>query len=162
MNLTELQSEIPKISQTLPKLKKILGAYEKVIILGNGGSNSIASHIAEDYTKVLNKKAISFSDGARLTCYINDYGFDHCYSKFIEHFGDTSTLTILISSSGESPNILSAASYCQINNIPLVTLSGFKPTNSLNSFPSLLSYYVPSQDYGVTENAHQIFLHSIL
>ena len=153
MNLTELQSEIPKISQTLPKLKKILEAYEKVIILGNGGSNSIASHIAEDYTKCLNKKALSFSDGAR---------FESSYSKFIEHFGDTATLVILISSSGESPNIVAAASYCQHNNIPLVTLSGFNPTNTLNSFSSLLSYHVPSEDYGVTENAHQIFLHSIL
>jgi len=162
MNLTELQSEIPKISQALPRLKKLLESYEKVIILGNGGSNSIASHIAEDYTKVLNKKAISFSDGARLTCYINDYGFEHCYSKFIEHFGDKNTLIILISSSGESPNILSAAVYCKHHNIPFVTLSGFKPTNTLNSFPSLLSYHVPSEDYGVTENAHQIFLHSIL
>ena len=56
--------------------------------IGNGGSNSIASHITQDYTKALGKKAITFTDPSRLTCYINDYGMENAYKVFVEEFSD--------------------------------------------------------------------------
>ena len=64
MRLGELQKEISIIKERSFEFKDLIQAYEKVIIIGNGGSNSIASHIAQDYTKVLGKKAISFSDAS--------------------------------------------------------------------------------------------------
>ena len=99
MRLGELQKEISVIKKRSFEFKDLIQAYDKVIIIGNGGSNSIASHIAQDYTKALGKRAISFSDPSRLTCYINDYGRDEAYSKFIEHFWEEGTMVILISSS---------------------------------------------------------------
>ena len=76
MDLNHTQKEIEKIKPLVEKLKSIVDKAENIIIIGNGGSNSIASHIAQDYTKVLGKKAISFSDPSRLTCYMNDYGIE--------------------------------------------------------------------------------------
>ena len=35
--------------------------YKKIIILGNGGSNSVASHISQDYVKFHNKTSLVFS-----------------------------------------------------------------------------------------------------
>jgi D-sedoheptulose 7-phosphate isomerase len=163
MNINELEKAIEDIKTRVESLDIIIKGHNKIIIIGNGGSNSVASHISQDYTKVLNKKAISFSDPSRLTCYINDYGRDHAYRVFVEHFADKNTLVILISSSGNSMNIVNAAMYCDVVNIPFMTLSGFDKNNKLNAFDdAVLKYWVDSKDYGVVESAHLIFLHSIL
>lgn len=145
------------------KLKEIISSYTHIIIMGNGGSNSISSHISQDYTKFLNKQAVAFSDPARLTCYINDYGLEKAYEKYLEDFASNSTLVILISSSGESLNIYNAALFCEKNKIPLIKLSGFHKKNKLNNLEySLLSYHVDSFNYGEIELSHEILLHSII
>jgi len=60
-------------------------------------------------------------------------------------------------------NILNTAKYCKQENIPFMSLSGFKEDNKLNVFDgAILRYWVDSEDYGVVESAHLIFLHSIL
>ena len=94
MNLDKLKKEIDIIDGIKHDLKNLIADYNKIIIIGNGGSNSIASHISQDYTKVLGKKATCFSDPSRLTCYINDYGRDEAYKKYLEHFADKETLII--------------------------------------------------------------------
>lgn len=157
---------LDRISQDdLDKLKSIIDNYQDIIILGNGGSNAISCHIAEDYTKALGKRALCFGDSARMSCYANDYGWDNAYTKYIEHFKTNQTLIILISSSGNSANIINAAQYCVENNIPIIILSGFSHNNKLNinfTDKSLLSFYVNSNDYGIVECIHELILHSII
>jgi len=166
MDLNKLKIEIDNIKIINKDLKSLVSKYQKIIIIGNGGSNSIASHISVDYTKFLKKQAISFSDASRLTAYINDYGRDEAYKQFISEFvktvGIPETLVILISSSGNSMNIVNAAYYCQQNCIPFATLSGFDKLNKLNSISANFSYWVDSKSYGVVEIAHEILLHSIV
>jgi D-sedoheptulose 7-phosphate isomerase len=165
MNVEDLKKCLNDINiENLKKLKELISTYKKIIILGNGGSNAVSSHIAQDYTKALGKLALSFSDSARLTCYINDYGMENAYVKFIEHFADEDTLVILISSSGNSSNIINSANYCIDNNVKLVVLSGFKKDNKLNSLSkkTLLSFWVDSEDYGVVEITHEAILHSVI
>ena len=74
-------------SDHLDYLKKIiLQNTTEIIILGNGGSNAISAHMAEDYTKALKKRGIAFTDGARLTCYANDYGYENSFSQYLSEF----------------------------------------------------------------------------
>lgn len=149
----------------IEKLKFIVEKHKKIIILGNGGSSAIASHISQDLTKVLGKQAITFSDASRMTCYMNDFGFENAYCKFIEHFYEKETLVILISSSGNSQNILNAAEFCKEQGLNLVILTGFQNKNKLKTkFEdySELSFWVDSSDYGVVECTHQIILHTLL
>jgi D-sedoheptulose 7-phosphate isomerase len=163
LKIKELEIAIDEIKPLVERLNTIIALYTDIIIIGNGGSNSVASHISQDYTKVLDKRAISFSDPSRLTCYINDYGRDEAYKEFIKDFASVTTLIILISSSGNSLNIYNAALYCKEKNIPFLSLSGFNKNNKLNNLDgSLMKYWVNSKDYGVVESAHLIFLHSIL
>ena len=163
MKLNELKNEIERIKHYKPHVEKIVDKYQDIIIIGNGGSNSVASHISQDYTKQLDKRCISFSDPSRLTCYINDYGRDDAYVEFLKDFADKDTLVILISSSGNSMNIVNSATYCKDSSIPIILLSGFDEDNKLNTFVgSMLNYWVDSHDYGVVETTHQILLHSIL
>ena len=166
MDLNELKTLLNNIKiEDVKKLQKILLNRDRIFLIGNGGSNSICSHIAQDYTKALGLPSLSFSDPSRLTCYINDYGRDKAYSKFLEHFTSDLSLCILISSSGNSNNIIEAAEYCKNNCRPFIILTGFDSNNKLRekySSISLLDFHVPSFDYGIVENIHSIFLHSVI
>jgi D-sedoheptulose 7-phosphate isomerase len=166
MDLIELGKLLGNIkSENIATLKNLLSGRDRIYLIGNGGSNAICSHIAQDYTKALGYRAECFSDGSRLTCYINDYGRDEAYAKYLEHFATQKSLVILISSSGNSSNILSAAEWCVQSDVPFVILSGFDEQNSLRKMYSpyaKLEFYVKSSDYGIVENLHSIFLHSVI
>lgn len=165
MNKKIILSEINKCYDFYDKLNEIIQKHDKIIILGNGGSSSIASHIAQDYTKKLKKKSFTFSDASRLTCYSNDYGYDNAYGQFLKEFADSETLVILISSSGNSQNILNCAAWCEDNHINTVTLTGFSEDNKLKNKKMnnrLLNYWVDSSDYGIVECSHMIFLHMVV
>ena len=83
----------------------------KIIIAGNGGSASIAAHICVDFNKELSIKAVNFNETNLITCFANDYGYENWLKKALEIFCDKNDLVILISSSGNSPNIINAANY---------------------------------------------------
>jgi D-sedoheptulose 7-phosphate isomerase len=166
MNLNKLIEEINKINiEQSDKLNNLVLESNNIIIIGNGGSNSIASHIAIDYQKFLNKKVKTITDTGLLSMLVNDYTSDQAYSKFISMNNEPNTLVILISSSGNSKNIFNALCTADCLNCNLVILSGFKKDNILNHYQSnniKLKFHVDSDSYGIVENTHQIFLHSII
>lgn len=165
MKLDEFELAFNKIdAKEIETLKELVLSRDKIIIIGNGGSNSIASHISQDYTKRLGKRSFSFSDPSRLTCYINDYGMESAYRQFLKEFADSDSLVILISSSGNSKNILNAAEHCIEQNIEMITLSGFSENNKLKTMTqdSYLHFWVDSNCYGVVECLHQVILHTVV
>ena len=99
------------IEEEFEKFCKAFDAHGRIIILGNGGSNSVASHISQDYVKFHNKNSLVFSDPSMLTCFINDFGMENAYRKFLEYYSKPETLCILISSGGESKNIINCIKY---------------------------------------------------
>ncbi len=168
MKLSELTDAISKFDvKDIRTLRELVFSHDLTILIGNGGSNSICSHIAQDYTKMLGKKAIAFSDPSRLTCYINDYGMEDAYAKFIQDFydaRDNGTFVILISSSGNSENVVRSARMCEHLGLKFAIITGFDEDNRLRQFSgtSALDIWVNSHDYGVVECAHQVFLHTIV
>lgn len=165
--IKEIHNAITSLNiSNLEYLKKIIVRNtSEIIILGNGGSNAISAHMAEDYTKALSKKGIAFTDSARLTCYANDYGYENAFKQFLKEFSTTNSVVVLISSSGNSKNILNCAEYCVENNIEFIILSGFDPNNSLRKLyknKALVEFWVDSTDYGVVECVHEIILHSVI
>ena len=166
MNLQEYKQCLANINEDdLAKLANIIKENNHIIILGNGGSNAISCHIAQDYTKKLHKRALCFGDSSRMSCYANDYGWNHAYAKFIEDFRFPWSLVILISSSGNSQNIVNAAEFCKEKGTPFIILTGFDEMNTLRAVYSehaLLDFHVKSHDYGVVECLHELILHAIL
>ena len=74
------------------------------------------------------------------------------------------TLVVIMSSGGESPNMINCMDWCEGNSIPYGILTGFKSTNTLRSESenALWKYHIDSEDYGVVECVHQIFLHGVV
>lgn len=146
------------------KFQQAFQSHSRIIILGNGGSNSVASHISQDYMKFHRKKVSILSDPSMITMLTNDFGYDHAYQKFLEYYVEEDTLVIIMSSGGESKNMLNAQNWCEENNVNYGVLTGFKSTNTLkkNAKNALWNYYIDSHSYGVVECVHQIFLHGVV
>jgi len=166
MNLSKLSQIISNIPQhKVEEFRCYVNDASQVIIIGNGGSNAIASHIAIDYQKFLNKKVATITDAGLLSMLVNDYGSDNAYSKFIEMNYQPNTLVILISSSGKSQNVVNAMMKASELGCNTITLSGFNqdcPLNNIVLPTTVMQYHVDDNSYGIVENAHQIFLHSII
>ncbi|MBI4967547.1 MAG: SIS domain-containing protein [Rhodospirillales bacterium] len=132
-----------------------------LLFIGNGGSAGIASHLAIDYSKNGNLRALALNDGAALTCLGNDLGFENVFAKQIEFHGRLGDLLVAISSSGRSPDILKAVETARARQIGVITLSGFTPDNPLRRLGDL-NFYVDSGEYGFVEILHMTLLHAIL
>jgi len=133
----------------------------KVIIVGNGGSASIASHIVTDFIKNLNIPALSFSDPSLLTCLSNDLGYEKVFSAPIGVLAKKGDILFAISSSGKSRNILNAAAEGKKKGCFVVTFSGFLSGNPLRKMGDI-NFYVPSSSYGAVEIAHLAVCHAIV
>lgn len=133
----------------------------KVIYVGNGGSASIAGHMAADLWKNGGIKTLCFNEPALLTCLANDLGYENVFSAPAASYADKGDVFVAISSSGKSPNILKACAAALRNGAVLVTFSGFAPDNPLRSLGKL-NFYVPSAVYGVVETAHSAFCHAVV
>lgn len=133
----------------------------KLMFIGNGGSATIASHMAIDYWKNGGIRATAFNDGALLTCLSNDYGYEHVFEKTIEMMAQPGDLLIAISGSGRSPNILRGVAAAGASRCGIVTLSGFAPANPLRALGDV-NFYVPSCSYGHVELTHLSICHAIL
>ena len=133
----------------------------KVIIVGNGGSAAIASHLAIDFTKSAGVRAISFNDSSLITCFANDYGYSDWVEKAIDFYADPDDILILISSSGRSSNIINAAKRGMKRGLYVVTLSGFDSDNSLR-FIGSKNLWLDSHNYNVVESTHCAWLLGIV
>ena len=102
----------------------------KVIVVGNGGSAAIASHLTVDLTKAAGIRAVNFNEPSLLTCFANDYGYEHWVEKALDFHADEGDLLILVSSSGESANIVNGARRAVTMGLSIVTLSGFANDNT--------------------------------
>lgn len=85
----------------------------KVMICGNGGSACDGAHFAEELTGRFRKDrpplpALACTDVGHITCTANDYGFEHIFSRWVTALGRPGDVLILLSTSGNSPNLLRA------------------------------------------------------
>ena len=149
------------------EFQKYLNAFKshkRIIILGNGGSSSVASHISQDYMKFHEKKVSILSDPSMITMLSNDYGYENAYQKFLEYYVEYETLVVIIRSSGESSNMINCMNYCEEHGVSYGVLTGFHPHNTLrrNAQYAKWNYHVDSESYGVVECVHQIFLHGVV
>jgi D-sedoheptulose 7-phosphate isomerase len=149
------------VGSTIERVKQAHDSGHKLIFIGNGGSAAIASHMAIDYSKNGNLRALALNDPAALTCLSNDLGFENVFAKQIELHGWSGDVVVAISSSGRSANILNAVRAAKDKRIDVLTLSGFTPDNPLR-MEGGTNFYVPSGEYGFVEITHLILCHAIL
>ena len=152
------QADLIKASDAIKAVSK---AGKKLIIAGNGGSAAMASHVSVDFTKAAGIRAINFNEADLLTCFSNDYGYERVFEKAVEFYGDEGDLLILISSSGNSANVVNAAKRAKELNMGVITFSGFNSNNSLRKLGEI-NFWVDSTAYNIVEMTHHIWLLAIV
>ena len=134
---------------------------KKIILVGNGGSAAMASHVAVDFTKAAGIRAINFNEADLITCFANDYGYENWVVKALEAYADPGDLAILISSSGKSQNILNASEKANEMGLSVITVSGFLTDNPLRKLGDL-NLWVDSTEYNIVEMTHHVWLVAII
>ena len=151
-----------EIRQSVDDSVDILLKSKRIFFIGNRGSNSICSHMMEDFAKRAKYPTFAFSDAALITCYANDYGYEKAMEEWLKiHFNQTGDVLIAISSSGESKNILNAVDFAKSQNHKIITLTGFNQANTLSKNGDV-NFILPVADYGIVECFHQVILHIVL
>ena len=129
----------------------------KILFFGNGGSAAIASHVAVDLVKNASIESVTYNEYDLITCLSNDYGFEKWMEKTVGYYAKENDIVVLISSSGNSQNVVNAAKKCKEMNIGTVTFTGFEANNQLKQNGDF-NFWLDSKAYNIVEMTHQIWL----
>jgi D-sedoheptulose 7-phosphate isomerase len=127
-----LQKQIPQIIDCAESIYKTLTKGGKILICGNGGSAADAQHIAAEFvgrfeTERAALPAIALTtDTSALTALGNDYGFERIYARQTEALARPGDVLIALSTSGNSPNIISAVMSARKIGCGVIGLTGAK------------------------------------
>ncbi len=176
--LDRLNSEVSRLSQAdIQKWADLV--YEAwqnghfVFIIGNGGSGTTASHMAEDLGKStlrpsdLNDeskkrlKVLSLTDNnGWLLAVGNDCGYDQIFVQQLMNYAGPGDLLIAISGSGNSPNILKAVDWSHRHGVTTFGLSGYSGGRLKQMQQHGL--HVELDDMGMVESIHLCVFHWVL
>lgn len=120
---------ISRIEEAARVMTDAILAGHKIISCGNGGSHCDAMHFAEELTGRFRENrrslpAIAICEPAYLTCTANDFGYDAIFSRFVEGVGSAGDVLLVISTSGNSNNIIEAIKSARTKGMKIVALSG--------------------------------------
>ena len=155
----------PEIARAAEWIAAAYRAGGKTLLFGNGGSAADAQHIACEFTGRLNRDrpalpAIALTaNTSELTAIGNDYGFEQVFSRLIEAHGEEGDVAIAISTSGNSPNLLTAVDEARarrLRTIALLGRGGGKLADRVD-----LALVVPSDDTQRIQESHIALAHAI-
>jgi D-sedoheptulose 7-phosphate isomerase len=113
-------------------LSETFNRGNKLILFGNGGSATDASHIAGEFVNRFKKQrpglpAIALNtDVAVLTSIANDYDYSEIFSRQVKALAQEGDVAIALSTSGNSPNILKAVDAAKRKKTKVIAFTGLK------------------------------------
>lgn len=144
-------------------IKAIERAYDTdktVFVAGNGGSAAISNHLCCDFMKGFDSRVVSLSCNTPLiTAIANDLGYKETISYQLDHLLNDGDILILISSSGNSENIIEALDRAKRTSNLVIGLTGFSGGKLM--LGADISLHIPIANYGVVEDCHQSIMHII-
>lgn len=165
-HLTEIKVAIeanyPIIYFAAVEIKKCLDKGGKLLIAGNGGSAADAQHMAAEMVGRLLKDrapmaAVALTtDSSILTALGNDYGYENIFSRQLEALASPNDVVLLISTSGNSPNIIRAAEVA-LDKCSIVTLCGGGELSDMGDF----NIITKGSNSGRIQEIHIFVLHTL-
>ncbi|MFK7897299.1 MAG: SIS domain-containing protein [Myxococcota bacterium] len=135
-----------------------------VYVAGNGGSASIADHTACDISKGTHAdghgpiRTVSLaSNAAMITAIANDVAYDQIYRKQLEYYLRDGDAVLLVSASGNSPNVVEACRYAQKQGASTMAFVGFEGGELKRIADHVV--HVDVANYGMAEDTHQSIMH---
>lgn len=159
-----------EIDGVVATLKRAFDDGKQVFVAGNGGSAATASHMACDFQKTTlakeqarvtkRLKCISLSDSNPLiTAWGNDVSYDEIFGQQLRTLANPGDVLLVITASGNSPNILNALRAAKDLGVKAIGFLGFEGGKALQMCDQAI--VIRSSDYGVIEDAHSVLMHMV-
>ena len=123
---------VDQVESLIKKLKKSLDGDSKIFVIGNGGSAANASHFVTDLGKSASDavgrrfQCMSLNDNVSwMTALGNDYDYEDIYQQQLVNFAKPNDLLIVLSVSGNSPNVVEALKVGNQLNMETFAIVGF-------------------------------------
>jgi D-sedoheptulose 7-phosphate isomerase len=163
-----IQSAMDDIIAMASGLAKTLRKGGTIYLAGNGGSAADCDHFATELVIRLSSAfdrpslpAVSLSaNSSLLTAAGNDYGFEKIFSRQVESLIGKKDLLFIISTSGNSVNLLRAAEIARRRGIPIFALLGFKG-GKLKKYTDQM-VIVPSDSVQRIQEEHIFIIHNLV
>jgi len=159
--------DMKKLSLIVDLLITTFKKKKQIFVCGNGGSAAISNHYICDYLKLLRfntnfkPKILSLVDNVEtLTAISNDHDYSEVFKYQAESLADKGDIFIIISSSGNSENVVKLAKWANINKYKVISFTGFKG-GRLKKL-SHININVEENNYGRIEDSHHILMHLIM
>lgn len=161
--------DAPGLSERLDELSGVLidalASGGKILLVGNGGSCCDAAHFAEELTGRYRADrrplpALACNDPGHLTCTANDYGFEQVFARWVAALARPGDVLILLSTSGQSANLLLAADAARAAGVRTCALLG-KDGGALRQRADW-SLIVPGATSDRIQELHMLILHAMV
>jgi D-sedoheptulose 7-phosphate isomerase len=169
--LTELEQVIHALSRAevdavADVLMQAWRGRQQVFIAGNGGSASTASHMMNDLNKYVSVegrprfRAVALTDNVPfMTAVGNDQQYADIFVEPLKNLLQPGDVVVLISASGNSPNVVAAAEYAHAHGARVVGFCG-RPGGRLAQLADH-AVIIPSDRIGQQEDGHLILNHAL-
>jgi len=151
--------DLKRVQEIISVLVKAYNQDSQIFTMGNGGSASTTSHFAADISQNVTREeesrvnAICLNDSIpRITAIANDLGYEHVFKEQLVNVLKPKDIVIIISASGNSPNILEAIKYAKKIGAKTVGMLGLDGGEAIKLVD--IAIHVESYDYTVVENTH--------
>lgn len=182
MQTNEIRSVIENYLPTFERLLKCIdhSAIERIshrlcaarengatiYVAGNGGSAAIASHWVNDLGKATKRagsppvRVMSLSDNVSwLTALANDEGYERVFAGQLENFAKKGDVLVVISSSGNSSNLVRAVDLARTRGVTTIGLLGFDGGTLKPLTDDCLLVSTAKGSYGLVEPMHEMICH---
>ena len=132
---------------------------------GNGGSASESSHLATELVGRFKENRISLpslslnADTTAITCIANDFGYDEIYARQVQGLSKPGDLLIVLSTSGNSGNIVRALQQAKSSNVRSIALLGKGGGVALSLAD--ISILVPGSETARIQEVHLLIGHTL-
>lgn len=154
------------MQEVLDIFDRVTAAGGTIWVAGNGGSAAIADHTVCDCSKGTYVeghaplKTISLASNVpMLTALGNDISYDAVFSEQLKYYLTDKDALLVVSSSGNSPNVVNACEYANSQGVPTIAFVGFKG-GKLKEIANHV-VHVEVDNYGIVEDTHQSLIHCL-
>lgn len=164
-SINQLKNYSGILSDIATTIIKTFSNNGKIFFCGNGGSAADSQHIAAEFTgRFLREReslpAIALTTNSSvITAIGNDYGYEQVFSRQISGLMNPQDCLIVISTSGESKNIIKACEAAQKINAKIIAFTGNKHSSLLDY--SDICFQAPSEHTPRIQELHLISFHIV-
>lgn len=157
---------LDSVESIINDFRTALKEDRQIFVFGNGGSASNASHFVTDLGKSSSDKTyrrfrcISLNENLSwITAIGNDYSYEDIYVRQLENYARPGDIVMVLSVSGNSPNLVKAFEFCKKQNIYTIALTGGKECRLSELADKVI--VINSTHYGRVEDCQMHICHMI-